>query len=238
MRFGPRAMRAGLCWSSTAYRIPATWARSAAQPRPQGRRPWRCSRAAPTRMDRKPCALSRQRVPARGGEGHLEGPRRAGRLRRRAERRCTAGRGVDRVSGHDRARQRGARPLAQGPHAGDRAADRRRRVAERRRRCGVDPVRDQASESGMTDASSLTTEALAAIGRAPSEDDLARIEQEYLGRKNGQVSRLLSNIAQLPPAEKASLGKAANEAKRAIEAALAARRAELETARLADLAET
>jgi len=90
----------------------------------------------------------------------------------------------------------------------------------------------------MTDASSLTTEALAAIGRAPSEDDLARIEQEYLGRKNGQVSRLLSNIAQLLPAEKASLGKAANEAKRAIEAALAARRAELETARLADLAET
>ena len=90
----------------------------------------------------------------------------------------------------------------------------------------------------MTDASSLTTEALAAIGRAPSEDDLARIDQEYLGRKNGQVSRLLSNIAQLLPAEKASLGKAANEAKRAIEAALAARRAELETARLADLAET
>jgi len=90
----------------------------------------------------------------------------------------------------------------------------------------------------MTDASSLTTEALAAIGRAPSEDDLARIEQEYLGRKNGQVSRLLSNIAQLPPVEKASLGKAANEAKRAIEAALAARHAELETARLADLAET
>src|SRR5207245_1169910 len=83
----------------------------------------------------------------------------------------TAGRGVDRVSGHDRARQRSARPLAQGPHAGDRAADRRRRVAERRRCCGVDPVRDQASESGMTDASSLTTEALAAIGRAPSEDD-------------------------------------------------------------------
>ena len=90
----------------------------------------------------------------------------------------------------------------------------------------------------MTDASSLTTEALAAIGRAQSEDDLARNEQVYLGRKNGQLSRLLSNIAQLPPAEKASLGKAANEAKRAIEAALAARRAELETARLADLAET
>ena len=90
----------------------------------------------------------------------------------------------------------------------------------------------------MTDASSLTTEALAAIGRAHSEDDLARSEQEYLGRKNGQLSRLLSNIAQLPPAEKATLGKAANEAKRAIEAALAARRAELETARLADLAET
>jgi phenylalanyl-tRNA synthetase alpha chain len=90
----------------------------------------------------------------------------------------------------------------------------------------------------VSDASALTSRALAAIGQAQTQDELERIELEYLGRKNGQVSRLLSNIAQLPPAEKASLGKAANEAKRSIEAALAARRAELETARLADLAET
>ena len=90
----------------------------------------------------------------------------------------------------------------------------------------------------MSDASELTEQALAASARAQSEDELARLELEYLGRKNGHMSRLLSNLAQLPPAEKASMGKAANEAKRAIEGALASRRAELETARLADLAET
>jgi phenylalanyl-tRNA synthetase alpha chain len=90
----------------------------------------------------------------------------------------------------------------------------------------------------MTEASDLTAQALAAIGRAQSNDELANLELEYLGRKNGQISRLLSGIGRLAPAEKAQLGKDANEAKRAIEAALGARRAELETARLADLAET
>src|SRR5207245_10914787 len=89
-----------------------------------------------------------------------------------------------------------------------------------------------------SDASALTSRALAAIGQAQTEGELERIEVEYLGRKSGHVSRLLSNIGQLPPAEKAALGKAANETKRSIEAALAARRAELDAARLADLAET
>src|SRR5206468_8755744 len=117
------------------------------------------------------------------------------------------------------------------PHRG-------RRIAERRRRCRIDPLRDQEAESRVSDASGLTTEALAAIGQARGDDQLARIELEYLGRKNGKVSTLLSKIAELPPPEKASLGKAANEAKRTIEGALAARRAELEAARLADLAES
>jgi len=90
----------------------------------------------------------------------------------------------------------------------------------------------------MSDPSALTTEALATIAQAAGEDALAKVELEYLGRKSGRVSRLLANIGQLPPAEKAALGKAANEAKHAIEAGLAARRAELEQTRLADLAET
>ena len=90
----------------------------------------------------------------------------------------------------------------------------------------------------MSDSVTLTTEAVAAVGKAQTAADLERIEVEYLGRKNGRVSKLLSNIGALPAAEKAALGKAANDAKRAIEAALASRRAELEQARLADLAET
>jgi phenylalanyl-tRNA synthetase alpha chain len=90
----------------------------------------------------------------------------------------------------------------------------------------------------LSGPSDLTSRALAAIGQAQTGDELARIELEYLGRKSGAVSKLLANIGALPPAEKVALGKAANDAKRAIEAALAARRAELEQARLADLAET
>jgi phenylalanyl-tRNA synthetase alpha chain len=90
----------------------------------------------------------------------------------------------------------------------------------------------------MTDAIRLSAEALEAIGKAHTESDLEAIATEYLGRKSGRISALLSGIARLEPAEKAKVGQAANDAKRAIEAALAMRRAELESARLADIAET
>ena len=90
----------------------------------------------------------------------------------------------------------------------------------------------------MRDASALTTEALAAIGKAATPPELDQLETEYLGRKSGRVSKLLEGIGGLDPRERAALGKAANDAKRAIEAALAARRAELESSRIADLAET
>jgi phenylalanyl-tRNA synthetase alpha chain len=90
----------------------------------------------------------------------------------------------------------------------------------------------------MSDPSALSNEALAAIARARTAAELEAIEVEYLGRKSGQISRLLSGIGKLEPAERAALGQGANETKRAIEAGLAARRAELEGARLADIAET
>jgi phenylalanyl-tRNA synthetase alpha chain len=90
----------------------------------------------------------------------------------------------------------------------------------------------------MSDPAELTKSALAAIAQARSEPELETIALDYLGRKSGQVTRLLSGIGQLAPAERAALGQAANEAKRTIEAALAARRAELYGARLADIAET
>jgi phenylalanyl-tRNA synthetase alpha chain len=90
----------------------------------------------------------------------------------------------------------------------------------------------------MSDPSALSSEALAAIGKARTAAELETIELDYLGRKSGQISGLLSGIGKLEPAERAALGQAANEAKKAIESGLAARRAELEAARLADIAET
>ncbi|HUE66908.1 MAG TPA: phenylalanine--tRNA ligase subunit alpha [Candidatus Acidoferrum sp.] len=90
----------------------------------------------------------------------------------------------------------------------------------------------------MSDPSALTGQALTAIGKAQSSQELDQLENEYLGRKSGRVSKLLEGIGSLDAQQKAALGKAVNESKRAIEAALAARRADLEGARLADLAET
>ena len=90
----------------------------------------------------------------------------------------------------------------------------------------------------MSDPSDLTKEALAAIAKARTEGELETISLDYLGRKSGQITKLLTGIGQLAPAQRAALGQSANEAKRAIEGALAGRRTELEGARLADIAET
>ncbi|MEP6752191.1 MAG: phenylalanine--tRNA ligase subunit alpha [Candidatus Dormiibacterota bacterium] len=90
----------------------------------------------------------------------------------------------------------------------------------------------------MSDPSDLTKEALAAIAKARTEGELETLSLDYLGRKSGQITKLLSGIGQLAPAQRAALGQSANEAKRAIEGALAGRRTELEGARLADIAET
>ncbi len=90
----------------------------------------------------------------------------------------------------------------------------------------------------MSDPSALTAEALAAIAKAPTDVELEAIALEYLGRKNGHISTLLSGIGKLEPPERAALGQSANEAKKAIEAALAGRRAELQVERLADIVET
>src|SRR3981081_2085187 len=90
----------------------------------------------------------------------------------------------------------------------------------------------------MSNPSALTAEALAAIARARSDAELEAIALEYLGRKNGRISSLLSGIGKLEPKERASLGQSANEAKKAIEGALADRRAALQSERMADIVET
>ncbi|GAC1513734.1 MAG: phenylalanine--tRNA ligase subunit alpha [Candidatus Dormibacteraceae bacterium] len=90
----------------------------------------------------------------------------------------------------------------------------------------------------MSDPNALSAQALASIAKAHTDAELETIALEYLGRRGGRISSLLSGIGKLEPAERARLGQAANEAKNAIEGALAQRRAELKMARLADIAET
>ncbi len=84
----------------------------------------------------------------------------------------------------------------------------------------------------------LARRALAEVAAAGSEAELERIRLDYLGRSSGRISVLLEQIGQLPKEERPSAGRAANDAKRAVEAALAARAEELERERLADLGET
>jgi len=81
------------------------------------------------------------------------------------------------------------------------------------------------------DIDSVQSEALAAIAAA---DDLAALEEarvRHTGRKSTLTS-ILAGIGTLPPQERGPVGKRANEARKAVEAALAGRQEELEAREL------
>jgi len=70
-----------------------------------------------------------------------------------------------------------------------------------------------------------------AIADAADTAALEAARVAHLGRK-AELPNLLRGVAQLPPEERSAVGRAANEARRALEAAVEARRAELERAEL------
>jgi phenylalanyl-tRNA synthetase alpha chain len=74
--------------------------------------------------------------------------------------------------------------------------------------------------------------ALAAVAAAADLDALRRVERETI-EKGGQIAALLAEIPKLAPELRRDFGRAVNDAKGAVADALAARRAELETAALA-----
>jgi phenylalanyl-tRNA synthetase alpha chain len=65
----------------------------------------------------------------------------------------------------------------------------------------------------------IKQEALDAIAGARGTRELEDVRVRYLGRK-AKLPNLLRGVAQLPPQERAALGKAANEARAAVEAAI------------------
>ena len=71
----------------------------------------------------------------------------------------------------------------------------------------------------------------AAIAEAPGTAELEDVRVRFLGRK-AELPNLLRGVAQLPPEERGTVGRAANEARKALEAAIEARAAELEAAEL------
>src|SRR3954452_3685411 len=77
----------------------------------------------------------------------------------------------------------------------------------------------------------LKAEGEAAIAEAAGTDALEEARVRFLGRK-AELPNLLRGVAQLPPEERGAVGRAANEARRALEAAVEQRRAELERSEL------
>jgi phenylalanyl-tRNA synthetase alpha chain len=77
----------------------------------------------------------------------------------------------------------------------------------------------------------LRREAGAAIASAADSAALEEVRIRYLGRK-AELPNLLRGVAQLAPEQRAATGKAANQARQALEAALEVRSGELATAEL------
>ena len=74
---------------------------------------------------------------------------------------------------------------------------------------------------------SIRAEAEAAVAGAPSSAALEELRVRYLGRK-AELPNLLRGVAQLPPEERGTVGRAANQARQALEALIETRGRELE----------
>jgi phenylalanyl-tRNA synthetase alpha chain len=77
----------------------------------------------------------------------------------------------------------------------------------------------------------LRAEADGAIAAATTSDELEQLRVRYLGRK-AELPQMLREVATLEPAERGAVGKAANQARQALEALIDARTGELAGAEL------
>ena len=77
----------------------------------------------------------------------------------------------------------------------------------------------------------LSAQARAAIAGADGGEALEELRVRYLGRK-AELPQLLRGVAELPPEQRAAVGKAANQARQELEGLIEARTAELGAAEL------
>ena len=92
------------------------------------------------------------------------------------------------------------------------------------------------NSTSPTDIAALRDDALDALERADSTEDIEAWRVEHLGR-SGRLTHVLRGVAQLPPEERRAVGAAGNAAKALLEERLTDRRAAIETARMESLAE-
>ncbi|HSO97709.1 MAG TPA: phenylalanine--tRNA ligase subunit alpha [Solirubrobacteraceae bacterium] len=83
----------------------------------------------------------------------------------------------------------------------------------------------------LTRISELRRQAMAEIGAAGDSAALEEVRVRHLGRK-AELPNLLRTVAGLPPEERSATGKAANQARQSLEAAVQARSRELAAAEL------
>src|SRR5271167_2390010 len=79
----------------------------------------------------------------------------------------------------------------------------------------------------------LRAEAEALIAQAPTSEVLQELRVRYLGRK-AELPQLLRAVAELEPAERAEVGRLANEARRELTEKIEARAAQLGADELQD----
>src|ERR1700754_3349575 len=77
----------------------------------------------------------------------------------------------------------------------------------------------------------LKNEGEAGVGAGGTTDTLEQARVRYLGRR-AELPNMLRGVAQLPPEQRGPVGKAANEARKALEALIEARGAQLASAEL------
>ena len=80
--------------------------------------------------------------------------------------------------------------------------------------------------SALEDLEQLLVESAAAIEQARSSDAVEQVRVKFLGRKS-RLAEIIKQLASLPPAERAEVGKRANQIKAALESQLSARQATL-----------
>src|SRR3954471_22881734 len=92
-------------------------------------------------------------------------------------------------------------------------------------------MRQVGSRAVLERIAQLRTDGEAAVAAASTTEELEHARVAHLGRK-AELPNLLRGVAGLPPQERGPVGKAANQARQALEALIAARRDELAAAEL------
>jgi phenylalanyl-tRNA synthetase alpha chain len=74
----------------------------------------------------------------------------------------------------------------------------------------------------------IQDDSLREAAKAATVEALDAVHVKFLGRKDGLLSKILAGLPSLPPDQKKELGRRANEAKRALESALEAKKSRLD----------